>query len=208
VGGALPIAAGAALAAQLKREDRVIVVFLGDATTEEGVASETLNFAALKRLPIIFFCENNFYSVQSPLATRQPPRDLYKWAASYGMPSVRVDGVNVLEVHDATTEAVARARAGDGPTFIEAQVYRFRAHGGAGDDSRTGYRAEAERQEWERVDPIQILAEHLRVKNLLSEAVHSAIEQETAHEIAEAFEFALASPNPTEADLSLHVYAS
>ncbi len=73
VGGAVPIAAGAALAAQMKGEDRVVVVFLGDATTEEGVTSESLNFAALKQLPVVFFCENNFYSVQSPLATRQPP---------------------------------------------------------------------------------------------------------------------------------------
>src|SRR6185436_2928213 len=89
VGGAVPIAAGAALAAQMKSEDRVVVVFIGDATTEEGVASETLNFAALKKLPLIFFCENNFYYVQSPLATRQPARDLCTWAASYEIASVR-----------------------------------------------------------------------------------------------------------------------
>src|SRR5687768_11014752 len=92
VGGAVPIATGAALAAQMKREDRVVVVFLGDATTEEGVTAESLNFAALKKLPVIFFCENNFYSVQSPLATRQPTRDIRAWAEAHGMPSVAVDG--------------------------------------------------------------------------------------------------------------------
>jgi len=122
VGGAMPIATGAALAAQLQGLDRVSVVFIGDATTEQGVASESLNFAALKRLPVIFFCENNFYSVQSPLDTRQPPREIYKWAAGYGVASVRVDGTSVLDVYEATREAVARAREGGGGTFIEAPV--------------------------------------------------------------------------------------
>src|SRR5436190_22670641 len=127
VGGIVPIATGAALAAKMKREDRVVVAFIGDATTEEGVAAESLNFAALKKLPIVFFCENNFYSVQSPLHTRQPPRDIRVWAAGYGLPAVSADGVNVLAVRDAVAGAVARAREGGGPTFIEVPVYRFRA---------------------------------------------------------------------------------
>src|SRR5262245_38855084 len=123
VGGAVPIAVGAALAAQMKGERRVVVVFIGDATTEEGVTSESLNFAALKRVPIIFFCENNFYSVQSPLATRQPPtRVIHQWAASHRVPAIEVDGANVLAVEDAVAAAAARARAGGGPSFIEAPV--------------------------------------------------------------------------------------
>ena len=143
VGGAVPIAIGAALAAQMKGEDRVVVVFLGDATTEEGVTSESLNFAALKQLPVVFFCENNFYSVQSPLATRQPPTR----ASTSGRPRTgcrrsQVDGMNVLAVYEApsgprsTGRAPAAARRSS-----KRRVYRFRAHGGAGDDSRTGYRA-------------------------------------------------------------------
>src|SRR5262245_61281187 len=119
VGGAVPIATGAALAAQMQRLKRVTMVFLGDATTEEGVMSESLNFAALKQLPVVFFCENNFYSVQSPLWTRQPPRALWKWAAAFGLPSVQVDGMNVLAVYEVSRDAVARARQGGGPTFIE-----------------------------------------------------------------------------------------
>ena len=138
----------------------MVVVFLGDATTEEGVMSESLNFAALKRVPVIFFCENNFYSVQSPLATRQPPRDIHRWAASHGLPAAIADGTNVLAVHDAMEAAVRRARAGEGPTFIEAPVYRFRAHGGAGDDSHTGYRDEAERQAWESFCPVKMFGEY------------------------------------------------
>jgi pyruvate dehydrogenase E1 component alpha subunit len=207
VGGAVPIATGAALAAKMKQEDRVVVVFLGDATTEEGVTTESLNFAALKTLPVIFFCENNFYSVQSPLATRQPPRDIRRWAEAHGMPSVAVDGVNVLAVHHAVSDAVARARAGDGPTFIEVAVYRFRAHGGAGDDSKTGYRDEAERIAWEAVDPLPLLGEFLARSGHLDAASIRQMEMDIATEIADAFEVALASPNPTEEDLYRHVYA-
>jgi TPP-dependent pyruvate/acetoin dehydrogenase alpha subunit len=207
VGGAVPIATGAALAAQMKREDRVVVVFLGDATTEEGVTSESLNFAALKKVPVIFFCENNFYSVQSPLSTRQPPRDIHKWAATYQLPSVAVDGVNVLAVHDATKAAVARARAGDGPTFIEAPVYRFRAHGGAGDDSHTGYRSVVEREAWEPYDPILLFERFLRAKRILDDAAIAEMERRIGDEIAAAFDHALHSANPTEADLYRHVYA-
>ena len=207
VGGAVPIATGAALAAKMKRDDRVVVVFLGDATTEEGVTAESLNFAALKKLPVVFFCENNFYSVQSPLATRQPPRDIRTWAEAHGMPALSVDGVNVLAVHDAVRGAVARARAGDGPTFIEVAVYRFRAHGGAGDDSKTGYRSEAERIAWEAVDPLPLFGEYLSRAGKLGSSVTEMMEREIAAEIADAFELALASPNPTEEDLYRHVYA-
>ena len=207
VGGAVPIATGAALAAKMKQEDRVVVVFLGDATTEEGVTSESLNFAALKRLPVIFFCENNFYSVQSPLAARQPPRDIREWAEAHGMPATAVDGVNILAVHDAVLGAVARARAGGGPTFVEVAVYRFRAHGGAGDDSKTGYRSEEERLAWETVDPLPLFGEYLARTGRLDASAIQTMEDEIAAEISDAFELALASPYPTEEDLSKHIYA-
>jgi TPP-dependent pyruvate/acetoin dehydrogenase alpha subunit len=207
VGGAVPIATGAALAAKLKREDYVVVALIGDATTEEGVTSESLNFAALKQLPVIFFCENNFYSVQSPLDRRQPARDIAAWAAGHAVSAVKVDGTNVLAVTGVMQQAVERARAGGGPTFIEATVYRFRAHGGAGDDSHTGYRAEVERQAWEGVCPIKIYGEYLAGAGLLTESAVAAMEAGIQREIVEAFEHALASPHPTEWDLYNHVYA-
>ena len=207
VGGAVPIATGAALAAKMKQDDRVVVVFIGDATTEEGVTAESLNFAALKKLPVIFFCENNFYSVQSPLTARQPARDIRAWAEAHGMPAVSVDGVNVLAVNDAVRDAVMRARAGDGPTFVEVAVYRFRAHGGAGDDSKTGYRTEAERIAWEAVDPLPLFGEYLTRSAKLDAAAIQTMEREITVEIADAFELALASPNPAEEDLYRHVYA-
>ncbi len=207
VGGAVPLAVGAALAAKLKTDDRVVVVFIGDATTEEGVTAESLNFAALKKVPVIFFCENNFYSVQSPLSTRQPTRDIRVWAEAHGLPAISVDGVNVLAVRDAVEKAATRARRGGGPTFIEVPVYRFRAHGGAGDDSKTGYRDEAERHAWEAVDPLVLFGEYLTRQSLVSASAIAEIERRIAVEIEEAFEYALASPNPTEEDLYRHVYA-
>jgi acetoin:2,6-dichlorophenolindophenol oxidoreductase subunit alpha len=207
VGGAVPIAVGAALAAQRLGQDHVVMVFLGDATTEEGVCSESLNFAALHQVPIVFFCENNFYSVQSPLHTRQPVRSIRAWAATYGMPSVDVDGMNVLAVQTVAAEAVDRARAGGGPSFIEAPVYRYRAHGGSGDDSKTGYRDVAEREAWEAVCPVKMFGEYLAGTRLLDAARVAAMESEIAAEIAAAFDHALASANPVEADLYRHVYA-
>jgi pyruvate dehydrogenase E1 component alpha subunit len=207
VGGALPLATGAALAAQMQGERRAVVVFFGEAATEEGVTSESLNFAALKRLPIVFFCENNFYSVQSPLATRQPPRDLRQWAEAHAVAADRVDGTNVLAVRRAAGEAVARARSGGGPTFIEAPVYRFRAHGGAGDDTTTGYRSEAERQSWEPYCPVATFDAFLRRRGVLSAGIVARMEEAIATEIAEAFAFALASEPPAGADLFRHVYA-
>lgn len=201
VAGSVPLAAGAALAAKMQRADRVIAVFFGEAATEEGVVSECLNFAALKKLPIVFFCENNFYSVQSPMAPRQAPRELDRWAAAHAMPAVRIDGMNVLEVFGAAAQAVARAKKGEGPTFIEARVYRYRAHGGAGDDSKTGYRPIAEREAWEKLDPVESLY------SLLKGIDRRAMEQEIQQEILEAFEHALASADPSEEDLYRHVYA-
>ncbi|MGQ0544100.1 MAG: thiamine pyrophosphate-dependent dehydrogenase E1 component subunit alpha [Betaproteobacteria bacterium] len=201
VAGSVPLATGAALAARMQRAGRVVAVFLGEAATEQGVVSECLNFAALKKLPIVFFCENNFYSVQSPMAPRQAPRELERWAAAHAMPAARVDGMNVLEVYDAATQAVSRARQGGGPTFIEAHVYRYRAHGGAGDDSKTGYRPLAEREAWEKLDPVEGLYA------LLKGVDRRGMEQQIEKEIAEAFAHALSSPDPTEADLYRHVYA-
>jgi TPP-dependent pyruvate/acetoin dehydrogenase alpha subunit len=123
------------------------------------------------------------------------------------MPSVAVDGVNVLAVYDAVAAAVARARSGGGPTFIEAPVYRLRAHGGAGDDSHTGYRDVAEREHWEPYDPVSLFEHFLKNTKLLDGDAVAAMERQLTTEIAEAFDFALNSPNPTEEDLNRHVYA-
>jgi pyruvate dehydrogenase E1 component alpha subunit len=207
VAGSVPIATGAALAAKLQRTDRVVAVFFGEAATEEGVVSESLNFAALKRLPIVFFCENNFYSVQSPLSERQPDRDLTRWAQAHALPATRVDGMNVLEVHDVAKKAIERVRAGEGPCFIEAHTYRYRAHGGNGDDSATGYRSVAEREAWEKLCPVEGLFGLLKGAGWMDDATREAMHEAIMRETLEAFEHALAAPHPVEADLYTHVYA-
>lgn len=207
VGGAVPIAAGAALAQKLAHRGRVVVVFMGEAATEEGAVSEAMNFAALKSLPIVFFCENNFYSVQSPLTTRQPERGLCRWAEGFSMPALHADGTCVLSVRDAVRQAVERARGGGGPTFVESEVYRFRAHGGAGDDSQTGYRDIEERRHWEAYCPVETFFRYLQARGLLTDAERSTMTVAIQREVADAFAHALASPHPTAADLARHVYS-
>jgi len=208
VAGIIPIATGAALSLQLKKLKNIIMVYLGDAATEEGACWEAVNFATLKKLPIIFFCENNFFSVCSPMEVRQPPNtEIHKKAASFGLASVRIDGTNVLAVFEATRKAVDRARKGDGPTFIEAMTYRWRGHGGAGDDSASGYRDPAEVKHWETYCPINRFYDFLIRSNLYSEADRIASEEDIEKEINEAFEHAIASSNPTEKDLYTHIYS-
>lgn len=207
VAGSVPMAAGAALAAQLQRSDQVTAVFFGEAATEEGALAETLNFAALRRLPLVFFCENNFYSVQSPLTVRQAPRDLRRWAEGHALRAERVDGMNVLEVYETCRAACDAARRGEGPVFIEARVYRYRAHGGAGDDSRTGYRDVAERQAWERQCPIETFGAALSRAGLIDSPTRESLRAGIAAETEAAFAHALAAPEPTADDLLRHVYA-
>ena len=208
VAGAIPIATGAALNFQLKRQDRVVVGYLGDAATEEGACWEAVNFATLRKLPVIFFCENNFFSVCSPMEVRQPPNvAIYKKAEGFGLPSVQIDGTNVLDVYEASQEAVARARKGEGPTFIEALTYRWRGHGGSGDDSSSGYRDPEEVRHWEQYCPIEGLYGYLVKMNFMDEAKRNLAENEIKKEIKEAFEFAISSPDPEEKDLYTHVYS-
>ena len=207
VAGSIPIAAGAALSFQILKQDHVSMVFFGDAATEEGACWEAINFSALRKLPVIFFCENNFFSVCSSLEVRQPPMvKIFEKAKGFGLPSVQVDGTNVLKIFEATQEAVDRARNGGGPTFIEAPVYRWRGHGGAGDDSATGYRDLKEVQHWEKFCPIDTFRELLIEMNLYTEVDWEEDENKILKEICDAFNHAISSPNPKESDLSTHVY--
>lgn len=161
VGGIVPIAAGAAFAAARTGGKRLSTVFFGDAAMEEGVTYESFNLAVLHRLPILFFCENNFYSVCTPLHQRQGQTSLRDKAAAFGVPAVSIDGSNVYEVRRAVEVARARAISGEGPSFIEAKVYRWLAHGGAVDDSDTGYRSREELEHWQKRCPIELLSHFL-----------------------------------------------
>ena len=208
VGGAVPIAVGTALAVQMKKEERIVTLYFGDAATEEGVVWESLNFAALKKLPIVFVCENNFFSVCSPLENRQPPGvEIYKKAESFGIKSQVVDGTNVLDVYEATRMARERALSGHGPSFIETRSYRWRGHGGAGDDSHTGYRDPEEVKAWQSLCPIESFGSILLSRGILTPEAILTMEEKIKSEFQEAFQFGLTSPDPVESDLFRHVYS-
>ena len=207
VAGCIPIATGMALASKMKKIDQVTVGFFGDAATEEGATWEGINFAALKKLPIVYVCENNFFSVFTPIAKRQPPVDIYKKAESFGLKSCVVDGTNVLEVYEAASAAVERARSGGGATFIESRAYRWRGHGGAVDDSGKGYRDPEEVSQWQKYCPIESFFDYFKGKGIFDDPMREGFEKEIGIEIKEAFEFAIASPNPAEDDLYSYQYA-
>lgn len=202
VGGTVPIAAGAALASQRLKQDRVAVSFFGDAAIEEGGVIETINAAQLWNLPVVFVCENNFYSVCSHIDARQKTRELAPRVAGFGLPAVVADGADVVDVAEKTRAAVERAREGVGPTFIEARVYRWRAHSGAGDPGAEKYRDPELEKEWKDRCPIKALEERLELTVAELAEIQSRIEAE----IDDAFAYAKASPLPAGSDLAKHVF--
>jgi len=207
VAASIPIGVGAALALKQAKRDDVAVVYLGDASVEEGVFHESANFAAVHRLPVVFVCENNLYSVYTPLEERQPPRPITDLARAHGLYAVAVDGNDVVAVHRAASDAVRRVRSGSGPAFIEAATYRWREHCGPNFDNTLGYRTEVEFETWKRRDPIETLAQHLGEHGLLSESQRAGFAAEIAAEIAGAFAYAEAAPYPAPETAERHLYA-
>ncbi|MFH1760401.1 MAG: thiamine pyrophosphate-dependent dehydrogenase E1 component subunit alpha [bacterium] len=207
VGGTIPIGAGAAFSSWMRGENSVTAVFFGDGSTEEGVFYETLNFAALKNLPVIFVCENNMYSVYSPLSVRQPfNRDRVDIARAMGLYGVRGDGNDVNEVLQITQTAVLRARSGRGPTYLDLDTYRWREHCGPNYDNNLGYRTENEFLEWQKRCPVTRYASTLIRKNVLSEYDITKLKQEISREVEAAFEFAGKSPFPEKNDIQTNIY--
>lgn len=206
VGSTIPIAVGLAFADRQLGRDRVTAAYLGDAAAEEGVFHESINFAALHQLPVVFVCENNLYSVYSPLRVRQPAgRALWQVAAGHGVTSHAGDGNDPRAVHALMRAAVDHARSGAGPVFLELATYRWREHCGPGFDNHLGYRTEAEYLEWRERDPIATFAARLRAEGGFDEERHARFQRETAAEIAAAIAAARAAPFPT--GLHDHVYA-
>lgn len=189
VGGTIPVATGAAWAASLKGEDKIVAVYFGDGCFEEGVIHESLNFAALHKLPIVFICENNNYSVYTKLQTRQPQRTIASVARAHGIESASGDGNDALECYDLASEAVEAVRAGRGPRFLEFSTHRVLEHCGPNDDEQLGYRAPGELERWLRKCPIKDLRERLVSNRLLDATELQEIETSILHEIEEAFEF-------------------
>lgn len=193
VAGGIPMASGAALAFKMRGEDRVALAFFGDGAVNEGAFHEAANLAGLWKLPIIFFCENNLYGEGTPQSKQAPVADLAVRAEGYAFPGVIVDGNDVLAVVEATAAAVARARAGLGPTFVEGKTYRHRGHY-EGDPMI--YRQKAELDEWRQRDPISTFRQRLLDAGVAAEAELAAIEAAVQAELDKAVEFAANSPQP------------
>jgi len=187
VAGGLPLAAGLALAAQMKGEDRVTACYFGDGAMAEGEFHESMNLAALWNLPLLFCCENNLYAMGTPLAIAHAETDLALRATSYGMPAWAVDGMDVLAVEDATRRAVQSVRAGGGPHFLEFRTYRFRPHSMFDPEL---YRSREEVSEWKKRDPIPLLADRMREAGMLDDDALAALESEVTAEVEEAVTFA------------------
>jgi len=207
VGGTVPLAVGAAWAASLKGENRVSVIFFGDGCFEEGVVHESMNFAALHKLPMIFVCENNQFSVYTHLSERQAKRPIYRIAEAHGLTAYSGDGNDVDEVLSIAKTAVDSARQGKGPQFIELSTYRWREHCGPDFDDHLGYRAAQEIEIGLKDCPIAKYSARLIQSNLLSPADVERFEAEIGEEVSDAFKFALASAKPSTKDAGKQVYA-
>lgn len=206
VAGGIPMAVGLALASKMRGENKVAISFFGDAAVEEGVFHESLNFASLKKLSVIFICENNFYAVMSPIAHRQPSDAIVRFATSHCMPGVQVDGNDVLAVFTAVKKAIHRARSGEGPTLIECRTNRLRGH----IESfllTTENRSSAEIQKAKLNDPLNKFIDYLTIEKKIKKNVLAKIENEIRKEINQAVVFAERSPFPKPSTMTDHVYS-
>ena len=207
LGQTMATAVGSALAFKMDGLDRVAVTFFGDGTVEEGIFHESLNFAVVKQLPVLFVCENNGYSTHTPLGVRQPATvSIHARAASYGMPSACVDGNDVFAVSSAAREAVERARRGEGPSFLECITYRWREHVGPLWDYDKGYRTKAEVDEWIARCPVKRATERLVAGGTCSAADVARIERDCQEEVDRAVAAAKAAPFPAVEDLTVGTY--
>jgi TPP-dependent pyruvate/acetoin dehydrogenase alpha subunit len=207
VGSSIPIGVGDAFAATMQRKNRVVMVFFGEGATEEGVFHESVNFAVLKKLPVIFVCENNLYSVYSPMSVRQPAhREVYSVAQGHGIECRNGDGNDVALVHEITRGAVEKARSGGGPTFLEFKTYRWREHCGPNFDNNIGYRTEQEYLAWRKLCPLEAFEARYAGKGVTASEMKE-IGARIDREISDAVAFAKESPWPAADQMSQGVYA-
>ncbi|GAB5375876.1 MAG: thiamine pyrophosphate-dependent dehydrogenase E1 component subunit alpha [Acuticoccus sp.] len=203
VGGGIPIAVGAALAAKRLGTGAVTVCFFGDGANNEGAFHEALNMASVWKLPVVFVCENNKYGMSTSTERSTAVKSVADRAPAYAMPGVSVDGNDFSAVAEALETAVARARAGEGPTLVESLTYRWRGHSKS---DRNRYRTKEEIAEWMDKDPIRRMAEMLLAHKVLDKDAVTALEAEADAEIAAAIEAAKSGPDPDAADLTRDVY--
>jgi len=201
VGTHIPVAVGHALALKREGKGRLVAVFLGDGATEEGAFYESLNFASLHKLPVLFVCENNGFAIHTPLAKRWATRRLCERVETFGIPAVRIGDGDVFAIRDAATDAAKAIRNGQGPQFIECETYRWREHVGPGEDYDDGYRERADQAPWVKNDQVARLA------GMLGARERDSIDAEIEAEIAAAVDFAENSPEPEPEELWDNVYA-
>ena len=203
VGGGLPLAVGFALADHLRKSARVTACFFGDGAVAEGAFHESMNLAALWKLPVLFCCENNLYAMGTAIARYESQTDLCAKAAVFGVPTLKVDGMDVVAVHEATVRAAERVRSGKGPLFIEFQTYRFRAHSMF--DAEL-YRDKREVEEWKTRGPIHTYSARLKAQGMLTEEQFLAIDHAANDEVEQAVAFAEAGTWEPVEDLTRDVH--
>jgi len=197
VGGGVPIATGLALAFKMKKEPRVAVCFMGDGAVNEGAFHEAVNMGAIWSLPVIYVIENNRYAASTPIAQVVRVERLSDRAAAYGIPGVTIDGNAVLEVYETARDAIGRARAGEGPTLIEAMTYRLTGHSRR---DPCNYQPKEERDQAQEHEPIGRLAERMLSEGIADQARLDEIQQEVDAEVERAVESAMAAPEPAPED--------
>lgn len=206
VGGGPPIAIGAAFSNKFRKTKNVAVSFFGDGASNEGSFHEAANIAALYKLPCLFVCENNGYGEYTAQANHQAVVDVADRAAGYGMPGVIVDGMDVMAVHEAAGEAIARARKGQGPTLLECKTYRFYDHVGVRGMGLT-YRTDEELEQWQKKDPIGMFEARLMEQSVMSQKQIDEIHKKVLGEVVEGIKFAEDSPMPDVSELLTDVYS-
>lgn len=207
VGSLMPVAVGAGLSARLRGTDQVCLCFFGDGAANCGPFHESLNLAAVWKLPVVFLCENNGYAIHTAQSEVMSVADVAQRASAYGIPGVIVDGQDVMAVHETVSVAVARARSGGGPTLVEAKTYRYCPHSEAGGTAKaTVYRSEAEVKSWLSRDPIEIFSTRLRSTAVLAADAFEALTASVQAEVEAAVTFALQSPAPEPHELLEDVF--
>lgn len=204
VGAGAPIAVGAAMGFKIRKQPHVALTFFGDGATNIGTFHEALNMASVWKAPVVFIITNNLYGEYSPLRSTTPIDDLARRADPFSMPGVVVDGQDVDETYKAVSEAVARARAGHGPTLVEMKTYRYRGHSRS-DPAK--YRPEGELERWKARDPIELLGAKLAAEGILSAEHQAAIKEDIQQQIDRAAERAAQAPYPTLEETRSYVYA-
>ena len=208
VGNSLPVGAGLALTINIEKSNKISCIFLGDGCVEEGVFHETVNFCALKKLPVLFVCENNLYSVYSSLLVRQPKnRSITKMVNAMGIKSFCVDGNDVCKIYDIALRELSKIRSGLGPRFFEFKTYRWREHCGPNFDNNIGYRSEKEFQKWKNKDPIKKYEKKLLEKKEITTEEINKININLLKRINLAFDYAEKSPFPKPSEAFKNVYA-